>query len=440
MAYEFKFPDVGQGITEGEVVKWHVKEGDSVKEDQVVVEIETDKAVVEVPSPKTGIIIYRHKSSEGQKINVGDVMVVIGSKGEKYVPGKAQDITETTAAAAAGKVTKKPEKKDAGAVVGALPGSMAELEKGVFVMPAVRRLAAELKVDLSRVKGTGPGGRITENDVRKAAGQPAVISSIKAAATAVEAKKANEEPQMKVTKKYDLWGYVRREPLKGVRKATADKMVQATTKAAMVTHMDEADVTDLAAVREKEKKSAEKKGIKLTFLPYVIKAVVKSLKKPEHNVVNSILDEEAQEIVIKDYYNIGFAVATDAGLLVAVVKGADQKGLMVVAKEAQELAEKARTRRIDIADMQGGSFTISNLGSIGGTFFTPIINFPEAAILGLGRMVDKPLVKDGKIVIRKIMPLSLTYDHRLIDGAQAAAFLNTIKNYLENPNSLMTEK
>ena len=434
MAYEFKFPDVGSGITEGEVVKWHVREGDSVREDQVLVEIETDKAVVEVPSPKSGIILKRHASNEGQKINVGDVIVAIGQKGEKYVPGKA------VASAMPVPEGSKEKKKDAGAVVGFLPGSMAEIEKGVFAMPAVRRLAAELKVDMSKVKGTGPGGRITEQDVRKAGGQPTrTIPTVTIAAVAAASKDA-EEPLIKVTKKYDMWGYVRREPFKGVRKATAEKMVQAMTKAAMVTQMDEADVTELAALREKGKKTAEKKGIKLTFLPFIIKAVVEAMKKPKHNIVNSRLDEAAQEIVIKDYYNIGFAVATEAGLLVPVIKGADRKKLLDIAKEAQELAEKARSRKLDMADMMGGTFTISNIGSIGGTFFTPIINYPEAAILGVGKIVEKPVVKDGKIVIRKIMPLSLTYDHRLIDGAQAAAFLNTVISYLENPALLAVDR
>ena len=432
MSFEFRFPDVGQGITEGEIVKWHVREGDAVKEDQVLVEIETDKAVVEVPSPKSGIILKRHVSNEGQKINVGDIIVAIGEKGEKYAPGKA------VVAAMAVPEGGKAKKKDAGAVVGFLPGSMSDIDKGVFAMPAVRRLAAELKVGLSSVKGTGPSGRITEGDIRKAAGQSASVSQV-ASATAAAGKSERQAPseqQIKVVKKYDMWGYVQRVPLKGIRKATAEKMLLSASKTAAVTNFDEADITELAALRESAKKDAEKKGVKLTFLPYIIKAVVESLKKPEHKIANSSLDETAQEIVVKEYLNIGFAVATEAGLVVPVVKGANAKSTIALAKEIQDLAEKARSRKLDMADMMGGSFTITNLGSIGGTFFTPIINYPEAAILGVGRVADKPMVKDGKIAIRKMMPLSLTYDHRIIDGAQAAAFLNSIISFLEKPSSL----
>ncbi len=435
MAYEFKFPDVGQGITEGEIVKWQVREGDAVKEDQVLVEIETDKAVVEVPSPKTGVILKRHISNEGQKINVGDIIVVIGEKGEKYVPGKA------VVASLVVPEGEKGKKKDAGAVVGFLPGSMSDIDKGVFAMPAVRRLATELKVSLSSVKGTGPGGRITEGDVRKAAGQPVSVSPVASAAAAV-AKSEQQTPaeqQIKVTKKYDMWGYVQRVPLKGIRKVTAEKMFLSASKTAAVTNFDEADVTELAAIREKAKKDAEKKGVKLTFMPYIIRAVVESLKKPEHKIANSSLDEAAQEVVVKEYLNIGFAVATENGLVVPVVKGANAKNVMAIAAEIQNLAEKARSRKLDMADMMGGTFTITNLGSIGGTFFTPIINYPEAAILGVGRIVEKPVVKDGKIAIRKMMPLSFSYDHRIIDGAQAAAFLNSIISYLEKPG-MLTDK
>ena len=421
MTYEFRFPDVGQGITEGQIVKWRVKESDSVKEDQVIVEIETDKAVVEVPSPKAGVIIHRHKSNEGEKINVGDVIVAIGEKGEKYVPGKAVSASMA--------VPESAKKKDAGAVVGFLPGSMSELDKGVFAMPSVRKLATELKVDLSKANGSGTGGRITEDDVKKAAGVSATTSQ-------KPQPSEQGESQMKVTKKYDLWGFVHREPLRGIRKATAEKMSLSASKTAAVTNFDEADITDLAALREKEKVAAEKKGIKLTFLAFVVKAVFESLKKPGHGIVNSSLDEQTQEIIIKEYVSIGFAVATEAGLVVPVIKRVEQKAVLAIARELGELAEKARSRKIDMADMMGGTFTITNLGSIGGTFFTPIINYPEAAILGIGKIAEKPVVRDGKIVVRRIMPLSLTYDHRLIDGAQAAAFLNAVISYLENPKQL----
>jgi pyruvate dehydrogenase E2 component (dihydrolipoamide acetyltransferase) len=419
MAYEFRFPDVGSGITEGEVVKWHVKEGDAIKEDQVLVEIETDKSVVEVPSPRNGCVLKRNVSNEGQKIKVGDIIVVIGEKGEKYVPGKAisTEINPTSA---------KEVKKDAGILVGKLPDSIIS---GQFAMPAVRKLAKELRVNLSSVTGTGPGGRITEADVRNASGQPAASTPVAAAAI-------KEEPQIKVTKKYDFFGMVRRESFKGVRKATADKMSVASSKAAIVTNFDEADITDLAAFREGKKQIAEQKGIKLTFLPFVLKAVVESLKKQENQSLNCTLDEPAQEIVFKDYYNIGFAISTEAGLMVPVIKGAGMKDLMAIAKEIQDLSEKARSRKIDTLDLQGGTFTISNLGSIGGIFFTPIINFPESAILGLGRIIEKPVVKDGKIVARKILPLSISYDHRLVDGSQAATFLNSLKSLLENPADL----
>jgi pyruvate dehydrogenase E2 component (dihydrolipoamide acetyltransferase) len=407
MTYEFKFPDVGQGITEGEVVKWLVKLGDTVKEDQVLAEIETDKAVVEAPSPKAGIIIMRHKSNEGEKINVGDVIVVIGKKGEKYVPGQQ---TKSIAIA-------KDIKRDTAAVVGSLPSSAKDLTTGIFVMPAVRKLATELKVDISKLKGTGPNGRITEDDVKKIGGQSTSPS----------------KPQgIKVTKKYDFWGMVKREPFKGVRKLTADKMSEAARKAPLVTNMDEADVTDLEEIRKVGKKEAAKKNIKLTLMPFLIMIVVDKLRKPEFKYVNSSLDEDAQEIIVKDYCNIGFAVATDAGLLVPVIKGVNMKKILDIAKEAQELAEKARNRKLDLADMQGGTFTISNIGSIGGTFFTPIINLPEAALLGVGKMIEKPVAKEGRVVIRKMLPLSLTYDHRLIDGAQAAAFLAAIKDALEH--------
>ena len=391
MAYEFKFPDVGEGVTEGTIIKWKVKEGDQVKVDQVLAEIETDKAVVEPPSPKKGTILkLTHK--EGDTIKVGEVLAVIGEKGEK-VEKKAKPYT--------------------GSVVGFLEEAPEEpkVAKGkVLAAPAVRKLAKELKVDLTKVVGTGPGGRITEYDVRKVGvGKP------------------------RVRKKYDFFGYVDRVPLKGIRKITADKMREAVNNTAMVTHHDHVDVTELSALRKKEKEKAAKKGVHLTYLPFIIKATIEALKK--HPYVASSVEEE--EIIIKKYYNIGVAIDTPDGLIVPVIKGADKKKLYDLAKEVTNFVEKAKTRKIDLMDLRGGVFTITNIGVIGSTYFTPIVNYPETCILGTGRIEDRPWLVNGKIEIRKIMPISFTYDHRVTDGAEAARFMNDVIALLQKPGSLV---
>lgn len=474
MPYEFKFPDVGEGITEGEVVKWRVKEGDAIKEHDVIVEIETDKAVVEIPSPRTGTIgNILHKA--GDTVKVGETLCTILEAGEKPgaapTPALAAAPPETSPAKAPPtkpeKPPAKPEKPPAkappkpaatekgAAVVGELEEAPAE-EKlcphgkipnmcpicskaaapaaapQVLAIPAVRRLARELGVDLSKVKGTGLGGRITEEDVRKAA--PA------AAPKEAAPKEAPKKAEVAVVKKreYDLYGYIERVPVKGVRKVTARKMRESISHAAHVTHMEEADVTILAAHREKEKAGAEAKGVHLTYLPFIVKAVVAALK--EHPYLNAQYDEEHDEIMLKKYYNIGIAVDTPDGLIVPVVKGADQKPILQLAKEIDGLAEKAAKRQLDLAELKGGTFTITNIGVFGGTYATPIINYPEVAILGLGRIKDKAAVdENGKIVVRKILPMSLSFDHRVLDGAEAARFTNDVKKRLEDPDLLLVE-
>ena len=235
------------------------------------------------------------------------------------------------------------------------------------------------------------------------------------------------------TKKYDLFGYVDRKPLKGIRKITADKMREAVSNAALVTHHDHVDVTALSDLRKQEKEKASKKGVHLTYLPYIVKATIKALKK--HPYVASSVGEG--EIIIKKYYNIGVAIDTPDGLIVPVIKGADQKKLNDLAKEVNDFVEKSKTRKIDLMDMKGGVFTITNIGVIGSTYFTPIVNYPETCILGTGRIEDKPAVKDGKIVIRKVMAISFTYDHRALDGAEAARFMNDLRDSLEKPSSLL---
>ncbi len=407
MAKEFKFPDVGEGITEGEIVKWHVKEGDSVKEDDVIAEIETDKAVIEVPTPYTGIVLKLH-GKESDIINVGDTLITVGEKGES-LEGKP---TEKP-------VEKPPEKEPSKtAVVGELEEAPDEEEPEILATPAVRKLAKELKVDLSKLKGTGKRGRITKEDVEKASS-------------------GEKKVEIKVTRKYDMFGHVKRVPMRGIRRATAKKMAEAWEKASMVTHMDELEIDHLVEVRGKYKKEAEEKGIKLTYLPFIVKAVVAALK--EHPYINSMIDEETDDIVLKEYYNIGIAVDTQEGLMVPVVKGCDQKSILQIAQEIDALVKKTRERKVDLMDLKGGTFTITNIGVIGGTYATPILNFPEVAILGVGKIRDAPVVKDGEIVVRKNLSLSLTFDHRVVDGAEAARFTNDVIRRLADPDLLIVE-
>ena len=415
MVYEFRFPDVGEGITEGTIVKWKVKEGDKVNSDQILAEVETDKAIVEIPSPRKGTIL-RLYPKEGETINVGETLAVIGEKGEKIPEKKAAHYTGSVVGflPEADEAEKKPAGKKKSV-------SMQE-EAGVKAAPIVRKLAKMLDVDLSTVKGTGPNGIITEEDIKNS------VQVKKADAT-----KTSSKPAFKKTKKYDFYGYVDHVPLKGIRKITAEKMTEAVRNAALVTHHDHVDVTELANVRNTEKEKAAKKKIHLTYLPFIIKATIKALKK--HPYVASSVEEN--EIIVKKYYNVGVAIDTPDGLIVPVIKGADQKKLYELANEVNNFVEKAKTRKIDLMDLKGGVFTITNIGVIGSTYFTPIVNYPETCILGTGRIEDRATVIDGKIVIRKVMPISFTYDHRALDGAEAARFMNDLKALLENPKSLV---
>ena len=425
MATDYKFPDLGEGVTEGEIKKWLVKEGDLVVKDQALAEVETDKAVVEMPSPVAGTILkMNHK--EGDLVKVGEVLVVIGEKGE--------DVPETAAAAEPQPKTEPPEgaRRPSYSVVGELPteevnvsstGKVAGPRQSTAVQatPAVRRAAKELGVDISMVKGTGPNGRVTEEDVKKAKESPPPKA---------------EAPHMRTAPKFDLYGWVDRVPLRGIRRTTARHMVESQTKAAQVTAMDQADVTALFALREKVKKDVlEQKKVNVTFMPFIVKAVVMALKA--HPTLNSSVNEDESEIMVKKYYNIGIAVAIEDGLIVPVIKMADQKSIVDLAEEIHNMAELANSRKIDMADLKGGTFTITNYGALGTTYGTPIINYPEVAILGTGKIMDMPLVIDGKIEARKVLPLSLTFDHRALDGAEAAKFMNELKKWLESPESLL---
>ena len=425
MAYEFKFPDVGEGIHEGELVKWLVKEGDSVKEHQNIAEMETDKAMVEIPSPKAGVILKLH-FKEGDTIKVGEVMVTIGEKGEKAAKApEAPKKVPTEKKAVVGK-------KMAPTVIGVIEEAKGvekhieikreKAREAVQAVPAARALATELGVDLKTIKGTGPGGVITVADVKgKGVGKPVVAG------------KAVTAP--KIT--FEQYGRVLKIPFRGIRKKIAENMALSKHTAAHVTHMDEIDVTKLWDVRKEKKAVAENQGFPLTFLPFITKAICIALK--DHPYMNSSLDEEGSAIVIKQYYNIGIAVDTTDGLIVPVVKGAEKRSILDIAKEIYKLADQARERTIKLDDLKGGTFTITNIGSLGGTYATPIINYPEVGILAIGRIYEKAIIKDGKLSVRKVMPVSLSFDHRVVDGAYAARFVNSIKKHLEDPNLLLLE-
>ncbi len=422
MVTEFVFPDVGEGITEGTVRKWLVKEGDSVEEDQVMAEVETDKAVVEMPAPVSGTVLKIYVQQD-EVVNVGQVLVVIGEKGEDVpepgavvaAPTPSGPAVETAApaSAAAMRATAPAAKPAATGVAGGK----------VRATPKVRRLAKQRGVDLSTVTPTGSGGRITEADVN-AAHQAAQATAA-----------APAKPAMKVKLNYDFYGHIKHKPFKSLRKVIADNMVESKYTAPHATAMEEVDTTALWDLRAEMKEEAEKEGVKLTFLPFIIMATVKGLQ--EHPSLNSELDEEEADIIVKEYANIGIAVDTDDGLMVPVLKRAEHKDLLQIAKEVEGLTERARSRKIDLADLKGGSFTISNYGSVGGMYGVPIINFPEAAILGIGRMRDVPRVVDGEIVVRKVMGLSVSFDHRIVDGAEVAGFINTLKRLFENPREIL---
>ena len=450
MAYEFKLPDLGEGIHEGEIKRWYVKEGDTVKADQTIADLETDKAVVEMPSPKSGVVL-KIFGNAGEKIKVGQVLIVIGQPGESYsasTPSKPVSVTSTpsitsppkppiiapTPAIASPKI--EPMKHEIKSEI--TPITTVTTPPGhVIATPFVRKLARELGIDLEMIIGSGEGGRITENDVKRAASEPPMQkSSPQTQTTAVVSSTITEASIKKIP--IVIEGEVERVAFKGVRKTIAEHMITSMKTAMHVTSMDEADVTELSNIRDREKVSAAQKGIKLTYLAFVVKALIAALK--EFPYFNSSLDEEKAEVILKKYYNIGIAVDTAEGLIVPVVKNADRKTILEIAKEISEFAEKARARKLTLEEMRGGSFTITNIGSLGGVFATPIINYPEVAILGIYKIEDRPVVRDGIIVIRRIMNFSITFDHRVIDGAETARFGNTIKKHLEDPGLLMVDE
>lgn len=437
--YEFKLPELGEGLVEGEIIKWHVKPGDSINEDDVICEVQNDKAVVEVPSPVTGTV-KELKVEEGTVSNVGDVLAVIETEGEVAGSETASDTSDSTteAAPSAPSTPEKTAETTAPAastspVAGTSPAKSGD-QRLVLATPAVRKLARELGVNIAEVKGTGKNGRITRQDVEAYAAGGAAQAG--AAAGAAGAADAHQE----IAPVSAVAGGARveeRVPLRGVRKVIAQAMVKSVYTAPHVTIMDEVDVSKLVELREKAKPLMEQKGIKLTYLPYIVKALVAAVR--EYPVLNASIDDEKNEIVYKKYYDIGIATDTEQGLMVPVVRDADRKNMWQIAAEIRDLAERARAGKLTAEEMRGSTISITNIGSAGGLFFTPVINYPEVAILGTGRITEKPVVRDGEIVIGKVMALSLSFDHRIIDGATAQYAMNYIKQLLEDPQLLIME-
>ncbi|MFB6308619.1 MAG: dihydrolipoamide acetyltransferase family protein [Haloarculaceae archaeon] len=520
--FEFELPDLGEGVAEGEVLEWHVAPGDRVAEDDLLAEVETDKAVVDVPSPVDGTVRELHAQA-GEEIPVGTVIVTI----------------DTDEDAAGDESSEEGESEAADGAESSGDSESGTSAKGgrVFAPPSVRRLARDLDVDITTVAGSGPGGRITEGDVRAAAeradesgddesGPTAVVSkagdsedgegedsdgpkravtrvggedeqdssedgkAVKSAVRKADSGGARRDQTLatpatrKVARELDVdidavptdekrdgqpyvseaavreyarqrdesaadretsetvvadtaAGEERREPYRGIRRTIGEQMARSRREVPHATHHDRVEVSELVAARERLKPLAEKRDVRLTYTPFVLKSVAAALR--EHPVLNTELDEESEEIVYKHYYHIGVATATDHGLVVPVVRNVDEKGIIELAREVNDLVSRARERELAREEMQGGTFTVTNFGAIGGEYADPVINVPETAILGIGALRDRPVAADGEVVARPTLPLSLAIDHRVIDGADAARFVNTLKEYLADPTRLLLE-
>jgi pyruvate dehydrogenase E2 component (dihydrolipoamide acetyltransferase) len=406
MTYEFKLPDIGEGVAEGEILKWMANVGDQVKEDQPLVEIMTDKVNVQIPAPRTGKVL-QILAKEGDVAKVGQtIMVIDDGSGDGGAPQAAAPFHVPDQAA------RPPQPQQA------------SVPQSVLAAPATRRLAREMGVDISQVRGSGSQGRVTDEDVRR-------FASVSRSGPSTVALQAPPATTPGANPREEL------VPLRGVRKTISERMLKSLQTTAQVTHVDEADMTELVLLREAFKGSAEKRGVHLTFMPFIIKALVPALK--EFPYVNSSLDEQSGNIVLKKYYNVGIATDTDQGLVVPVLRDVDKKDIFELAGEIEALADRARKSQLTLDEVRGGTFTITNVGAIGGLFATPIVNTPEVAILGLHKIAKRPVVRDGKVEIRDTTYFSLSFDHRVVDGAYAARFTSRVIETVQDTKKLLSE-
>ncbi len=425
-----ELPEIGEGVNEGELVTWLVKVGDTVAVDQAIAELMTDKATVEVPTPIAGTV-KELKFKEGDTIEVGKTMITVDSEASsaKAAPTAAPEKAKEQAS----EKTKAPTPQ-AMALSAATPTSNGysisppPADINVLATPSTRRLARESNVDINQLSGSGLAGRVTRDDVLSATGSGAVA----AGPAAVQQQRPQWTPPTHFTT-----GGEERTPLKGIRKKIAENLQMAKRIIPHFTLMDEANVTQLIALRSDLKPHAEKLGLKITYMPFVMKALIATIR--EFPKFNGMIDDAAQEIVLKKYFNIGFAADTPNGLLVPVIKNADQKTIYQLSHEIVELATKARDGKLSLEEMKGATFTITNIGSVGGTYATPIINHPEVAIFGMYKIQERPVIKNGELDVASYMNFTVTCDHRLIDGAEAARFLAAFIARIESPGRLMMD-
>jgi len=446
--YEFRLPDIGEGVTEGEIVGWLVKAGDRVTENQDMVEVMTDKATVTIGAPKDGRVVEL-RGNVGDTIPVGEVVVVLGlgdDDAEVEPPAPSPPAPAAPAAAHQAVADDGPVASAVGDIRTSLPGiqemasasrpaptsgsasaspaagsAMGPVTDRPLAAPATRKLARELGIDLRQVVPTGKGGRVTREDV------------------AVAQSRRSEPPRERVLGVAQSPGVLQeRQPIRGIRKRIYENMARSKRTAAHFTYVDECEVSRLVDLRQRLMGHSERRaGIKLTYLPFIIKAVVVALRK--HPKLNCLVDDATQELVLRSDFDIGIAVSTDAGLIVPVLRGADRRSMAEIAAEIERLSSAARAGKTAPEDLGGSSFTITSLGRLGGLFATPVINYPEVAILGVHEIKQRPVVKDGAIVVGSVMHLSLSFDHRVIDGHVGAAFAREIVELLEEPERLMLE-
>ncbi len=428
--FEYKFPDIGEGINEGTLIKWLVKEGEEVKEGQDLAEVETDKMTTNIPSAATGVVHKLHVEEYGT-LEVGKVFITIDDQSETSEPAsekpetpKIEDVDPDEKAGVVGELVSSRDElppSDEGRVV----QKKEPPKKKVLATPVARKMAKDLEVDISQIEGTGPGGRVLKEDIQKFADrkeEPKEETVDVSSTPAAFVKATVHTPEE------------RREPLTRIRKTIVQRMIESKQNLVHTTMIEEIEVSNLVSFRERMKKQVGE-DVKLTYLPFIMKALVLALK--EFPVFNSVLDEASDEISYKLNYNIGIATDTDRGLVVPVVFDVDRKSIIDLAHGIEEVANLARDNKLTLEHLRGGTFSITNYGAIGGSFGTPIINYPESAILGIGRIQQKPIVKDGKITIGQMLPLSLSIDHRIIDGASGVRFIRLIEEALQDPELLL---